>query len=91
MSELARRLQAVDPNLKVVPASHHRRKTRDAWDDCGGVFCPQCGEETMQLVNGVCPRCDGKEQFDATEKMEKKARERHLFSIFSDRRRAARR
>lgn len=89
MSELAKRLKAVDPNLTVI-SGHRRRKRRSDFDRPGPV-CSRCGQETMRFLNGVCPRCDSKDQFDGAKKMELKARERDLLSIFRARRRAARR
>lgn len=30
--------------------------TRD-WDAAAGVICPQCGQETLRIINGKCPQC----------------------------------
>lgn len=27
------------------------------WDDAAGVLCPECGQETLRLIDGKCPSC----------------------------------
>jgi predicted amidophosphoribosyltransferase len=29
----------------------------DEWERARGVLCPRCNNETLRLMDGVCPRC----------------------------------
>jgi NMD protein affecting ribosome stability and mRNA decay len=37
------------------------------WERAGGVYCPGCGQETVRLLNGLCPTCarEAAEETDA--------------------------
>lgn len=87
MSELAKRLKMVDPNLTII--SGHRRKAKQNFDACGDVYCPGCHEESVRFINGLCPSCSQKLELKKAKKMELKAREKSLRSIFRARRLAA--
>lgn len=38
----------------------HRRYRQEAdgqWERASGAACPNCEQETLQIVGGLCPRC----------------------------------
>jgi hypothetical protein len=52
----------VDPHLTVIDGGTRRRHrsmplTQTDWDRARGVLCPRCNNETLRLINGVCPQC----------------------------------
>lgn len=73
MSELARRLKAVDPNLTII--SGHRRKEKvgthlDDWERAAGVICSHCTNDTLQLINDLCPKCHHEKEAMRMERVE---------------------
>lgn len=57
-SELYRRLKAVDPNLNIVPGGVRRHKASALqWDKAAGLNCPNCGNETLRIFDGLCFQC----------------------------------
>ncbi len=51
---------SVDPNLKVIDASHrHPKKSLSDWEASGGAICPRCNEEAVRFrpQDGVCRQC----------------------------------
>lgn len=58
-SELRRRLQAVDPNLNIIPGGIRRHgKTRASnWDKAAGPVCSTCGKEYFRGRDGLCYSC----------------------------------
>jgi len=51
---------SVDPNLKVIDASHrHSKKPLSDWEASGGAICPSCKEEAVRFrpQDGVCRQC----------------------------------
>ena len=64
----------VDPNLNVINASHRPPKRKPMtirdWDNAAGVECPKCNEETLRIVNGLCPRCANREEAERVENQE---------------------
>lgn len=61
MSELAKRLHQVDPDLKIIPGgSYHRRlghmRAKD-WGRAAGVKCRNCGREVFRSKDGLCLEC----------------------------------
>ena len=61
MSELARRLKAVDPDLKIIPGGGGRRNhtpsSNSEWDKAAGVICRDCGREVFRSRDGLCMAC----------------------------------
>jgi len=65
MSELTRRLKAVDPDLKIIPGGtrrHSHKATNTDWEKASGFLCPKCREETVRLKEirtgeKACPAC----------------------------------
>lgn len=93
---------AVDPHLRVIDGGHrrhHKPLIGGDWERANCVAdplwgdslpaCPVCGNGTIRFLNGLCPECDNKRQMDNAHIMERKARERELFRLTADRRRAA--
>lgn len=70
--ELRRRLQAVDPTLKIIPGGARRsaRKTTEAdWGKAAGVICRKCGREVFRSRDGLCFSCWEKEnEFEIRDK-----------------------
>ena len=31
--------------------------TEQGWEAAGGLFCKQCGQETVRIFNGLCLNC----------------------------------
>lgn len=55
----------------------HHITTEEDWDKAGGFFCPQCGQEIVRLINGVCFDCNGVNSAAFAEKQEDKASRRY--------------
>lgn len=70
--ELARRLKAVDPHLKIISGGRHRyaRRAREAdWGKAAGVICRKCGREVFRSRDGLCFSCWEKEnEFEIRDK-----------------------
>lgn len=83
-SELFRQ---VDPSLKVIDGGTHyhrhrpRHSTREDWDKTMGVACPDCKQETMRLIEGICSQCYN----EKVAKRERKKEERSERSYYSRR------
>jgi len=73
MSELARRLKAVDPDIKVIPGGvrrHTHKATKVEWENCAGVVCKVCGKEVFLSRDGLCMSCWEKEhEFEIRDKV----------------------
>ncbi len=48
------------------------------WEKAGGVICPQCGQEVLRFINGVCPECSQADAKRFFRKLEIKERARAL-------------
>lgn len=59
MSELTRRLKAVDPNLNIIPGGMRKysSKADDNWERAAGLNCPKCENEMLRIFDGLCPQC----------------------------------
>lgn len=72
MSELSRRLKAVDPDLKIIPGGtrgHTHKATKVEWENCTGVVCRVCGREVFRSRDGLCMSCWEKEnEFEIRDK-----------------------
>ena len=72
MSELTRRLKAVDPDLKVIPGGtrrHTHKATKVEWENCAGAVCKGCGKEYFRGRDGLCYGCWEKEnEFEIRDK-----------------------
>lgn len=81
MSELTRRLKAVDPDLKVIPGGtqrHHHHTTQRDWKVAGGLFCKQCKQETVRIFSGLCLSCH-REAIATREKQQEDRAERRYY------------
>lgn len=76
----------VDPDLKIINGgiqrtTHPRRKkpvmTEADWDAAGGLECPNCHNETVQLLDGLCPSCYRDRESQQAEKLEDRAERRY--------------
>lgn len=52
--------------------------TQNDWDRAGGLFCPQCNQETVRLINGVCPTCAKVNSEKASENIEEKSTRNYI-------------
>lgn len=72
MSELARRLKAVDPALKIIPGGAHRHSHRaknEDWEKAAGIICRDCNREVFKSRGGLCMSCWEKEnEFEIRDK-----------------------
>jgi len=79
----------IDPSLKVIDGgTHHhrhrrRRVTREDWDETAGVICPDCKQETLRLIEGICPRCYNAKIAEKEERLGRKREKRYLVSLFN--------
>lgn len=76
-------LGEADPKLKVINGSVRRRSRKEPvmtdadWEKAGGLTCTHCHRETVRLVNGVCPQCNGDKEKRLAEKLERRAERRY--------------
>lgn len=58
------------------PVSTRYAITEDDWGGVAPPLCPICQQETLQLINGICPRCGRKvkERTDQEVEMESLSR-----------------
>jgi len=73
---------AVDPHLKVIDGGTRRRHrttplTQMDWDRARGVICQECGRETLQIINGLCPKCSKAKEMNRVEEQETNAMRRY--------------
>ena len=72
MSELTRRLKAVDPDLKIIPGGvrrHSHGATKEDWEKASGVICRDCNREVFRSRDGLCMSCWEKEnEFEIRDK-----------------------
>ena len=78
-------IRAVDPDLKIIPGGVRRRKkvsSNDSWEAAGGLFCRQCGQETVRIFDGLCLTCHyaaiAKREQQQEERSEKRYYQRKL-------------
>jgi len=60
MSELSRRLKAVDPDLKIIPGGvrrHSHRASNEDWGKASGIICRNCNREVFRSRDGLCMSC----------------------------------
>lgn len=52
-----------------------RRKgiTREDWERAGGIYCSECHQETVRLLDGLCPQCHWDMESKQAEEAEDKA------------------
>lgn len=43
------------------------------FDECTGVICPRCREETFRMIEGVCWRCAKTKRADSERVIERRA------------------
>jgi predicted amidophosphoribosyltransferase len=72
----------VDPHLKVVDggvrrSSRRRVSTEEEWAKSGGLFCPQCGDEVVRLIDGICRQCFLKQEAEQAAHIEDRAQRRY--------------
>ena len=48
------------------------------WEKAKGVFCPRCKEDTLRLINGMCPLCAEELAYAEAKKREARALIREL-------------
>lgn len=69
----------VDPDLKVIDGGthYHKRKSRhltiEDWERTKGTICPNCGQEALRLVGGICLQCYNKMIAERERKKEDRA------------------
>ncbi|KKL48622.1 hypothetical protein LCGC14_2323680 [marine sediment metagenome] len=80
LSELRRRLKAVDPDLTIIPGGRRRHSTRADrnWEKAAGVICSGCGREAFRSREGLCMSCwDSKHEIEIRD-------ERGILNYFPD-------
>lgn len=50
---------------------------KDNWSKAEGPICPECGQETLRLIDGICPRCHNRKIAERDQKMEEKKERRY--------------
>lgn len=75
MKPSSRLLRQVDPDLKIVSGNHRKKKSAslEDWKNAGGASCPECGQETVRFLNGLCPTCARRVEEESEEQMEDRA------------------
>jgi len=72
MSELTRRLKAVDPNLTIIPGGvrRHACRAKEAdWVNAAGVICRSCKREVFRSRDGLCMSCwENENEFEIRDK-----------------------
>lgn len=70
VSETAKRLHQVDPDLKVVPGYVRRHgATEQEWLASTGVTCSVCGKEVQRSRDGMCIPCwENRNEFEIRDK-----------------------
>jgi hypothetical protein len=51
--------------------------TAEDWERAEGELCPNCGQETLRLVDGLCPTCSANVKMEKEEKLERKTERRY--------------
>jgi len=54
-----------------------KKMSINEWNDAGGVVCPECGGETLRLVDGVCLGCYNRKVAERERKLEDKRERRY--------------
>lgn len=47
------------------------------WEKSGGVYCPNCGQETVRLFHNLCPQCLKEKEAEETAAAEDKSMKRY--------------
>ena len=69
---------SVDPHLKVIPARRKsHRLTNEDWEKTGGIYCSSCHQETVRLLEGLCPQCQQDLENERARIAEDKAEKRY--------------
>lgn len=80
---------AVDPNLKVIDGGIHYHKhrlhhsTNEDWEKLSGVYCSNCDQEAMRLIDGLCPQCYNRITAEREEKLGREKEKNYLVRLFN--------
>lgn len=71
-------LHQVDPNLRIVearprPSKKYTKMSSADWEKAAGGECRNCGRETLQLINGLCPQCSRAVEAETDRQIENRA------------------
>lgn len=78
---------AVDPHLRVIDGgTRHRSKplTEMDWHRAKGVICQECGRETLQSLNGLCPQCANAKESSRVDEQEDNTMRRYYSRKLSE-------
>lgn len=75
----------VDPHLRVIDGGTHRKRhlTKVDWDKTNGVICPNCEQETLRMVEGICIQCYRDKVAVKEERLGRKREKRYLVNLFN--------
>lgn len=54
-----------------------KRMSIKEWNGAGGVLCPECGEETLRIIDGTCVQCYNRKVAERERKLEDKRERRY--------------
>lgn len=60
-----------------------RMMTSEDWKRAGGVYCTECGSETVRLIKGLCLACWQRGEAEREEREGRKREKRALIRAFS--------
>jgi hypothetical protein len=63
---------------ELDPLENNGLPVGNQWEAAAGVICPECKQETFQIVDGVCIRCHKKKEGESEDKLADKAERRYL-------------
>lgn len=70
-------LHEVDPNLKIIEGGIHYRRSIKEWHNATGVICPECKQETLRIIDGLCPQCYRDREAERERKLEDRTERRY--------------
>ena len=57
-------------------------KSNEEWERARGPDCPSCGQETLRLLDGVCPGCSREKVAAREARMEDQAERKYVKQRF---------
>ena len=71
-------LHEVDPNLKIIEGGiRYRRSASKEWHSAKGVICLECEQETLRIIDGLCPQCYRNREAERERKLEDRTERRY--------------
>jgi len=50
---------------------------QDDWDQTNGIICPNCGQEALRMIDGICLQCYRNKVAEREKRKEDKAERRY--------------